>query len=90
MQQKRNEREQIFPYLLDLLFESLISTLSSLTYEQIVFEYWDFKMTNNREPGYDLFGHDEGESLLRKLCKYLRMYFRNHHTEAPQDFQELL
>ena len=63
-----------------------MSKLNDLSFEEIYFEYWDFKVTNNREPGSELFGHDDGESLLRKLCKYLRMYFRNHYADAPQDF----
>ena len=39
------KRDKIFPFLLDLLFENLIDTISELSYEQILFEYWDFKMT---------------------------------------------
>lgn len=41
-------------------------------------------------PSEDLFGHDDGESLLKKLCKYMRMYFRNHFADAVPDFQEIL
>lgn len=39
------KRDKIFPFLLDLLFENLIDTISELSYEQILFEYWDTKMT---------------------------------------------
>lgn len=56
----------------------------------IVFQFWNFKVANNREPEYDLFGYFDGESLLLKLSKYTRMYFRNHSAEAPPAFQELL
>ena len=63
-----------------------MTTLDNLSYEQIVFEFWDYRVTNDRDPGYDLFGLDDGESLLKKLCKYLRMYFRNYSAEAGQDF----
>lgn len=37
------QRDFIFPYLLDLLFESFVDTLDSLTYEQIAFEFWDLE-----------------------------------------------
>ena len=39
------QRTQIFPYLLDLLFGNLLETIEELTYDQIVFEYWDYSMT---------------------------------------------
>ena len=41
---ERVERDQIFPYLLDLLFESVIAVTQELTYEEVYFEYWDFNM----------------------------------------------
>ena len=80
----------IFPYLLDLLFESLVNTIQDLTYDQIKFEYWDYKMTQGVEPYFDLFGPIEGESYLKKLCKYIRQYYRCHSADAPLEFQELL
>ena len=66
---ERVERDQIFPYLLDLLFESVIAVTQELTYEEVYFEYWDFNMAQGAEPMYELFGPVEGESYLKQICK---------------------
>ena len=87
---ERVERDQIFPYLLDLLFESVIAVTQELTYEEVYFEYWDFNMAQGAEPMYELFGPVEGESYLKQICKYIKMYFRSHSADAPSEFQELL
>ena len=87
---ERLERDQIFPYLLDLLFESVIAVTQELTYEEVYFEYWDFNMAQGVEPMYELFGPVEGESYLKQICKYIKMYFRSHSADAPSEFQELL
>ena len=83
----RVQREQIFPYLLDLLFENLINTLQDLTYEEIIFDYWDYKMDiQQKEPIQELFGPSDGESYLKKVCKYIKMYFRSQAADAPHEF----
>ena len=73
-----------------MLFEDLLETIEDLTYEQILFEYWDYSMAQGVEPIFDLFGPVEGDSYLKKLCKYIKMYFRCQSTEVPVDFQELI
>lgn len=84
------ERDQIFPYLLDLLFEDLLDTIEELSYEEIRYEYWDYEMTHGQEPIYDLYGPIEGDSYLKKLAKYIKMYFRQLNTNVPADFTELI
>ena len=72
------QRDFIFPYLLDLLFESFVDTLDSLTYEQIAFEFWDLEHSTgkNQLPDKDIFNQNTGIVLLKKLGKTMKMYFR--------------
>ena len=36
-------KDKIYPYLMNMLFENLFNRIENITYEDIKFDYWDYK-----------------------------------------------
>ena len=51
--------------MLDLLFENLVKAMDTITYEDIVFHYWDIDLCVGVEPDPNIFNQKEGQFLLK-------------------------
>ena len=76
------QRDKIFPFMLDLLFENLVKVIDSITYEDVVFEFWDLELTLGVPPDPNIFNQKEGQFLIKSLAAYIKLYFRGISTEA--------
>lgn len=76
--------------MLDLLFDNLVKVIDSITYEDVVFEFWDLELTLGVPPDPNIFNQKEGQFLIKSLAAYIKLYFRGISTEAAPQFIELL
>lgn len=49
------KKDKIVPYMLDLLFEQLVTAMDALTYEDILFHYWDLELVLGVQPDVNIF-----------------------------------
>ena len=68
----KDEKPLIVPFLLDLLFEKLLTVMKELSIDQIRFEYWS---QGSKEVDQATFNTQKNQNKITPLCLYLKHYF---------------
>lgn len=56
--------------------------MDAITYEDILFHYWDVDLLMGVEPDINIFNQKEGQVLLKHVAASMKNYFRGDSTDA--------